>query len=73
MILNLIKNKISRNERLTSEDIDIVHILPLMCDKKDRNYFRVESLKIINMITWIIYSILIWFSPPVSADPVQMP
>ncbi len=51
MILNLIKNKISRNERLTSEDIDIVHILPLMCDKKDRHYFRVESLKIINMIT----------------------
>ncbi len=51
MILNLIKNKISRNERLTSEDIDIIHILPLMCDKKDRNYFRVESLKIINKIT----------------------
>jgi len=51
MILNLIKSKISRNERLTSEDIDIVHILPLMCDKKDRHYFRVESLKIINMIT----------------------
>lgn len=51
MILDLIKNKIKRNELLTSEDINIVNILPLMCDKKDRHYFRVESLKIINMIT----------------------
>lgn len=49
-ILNKVKEKMSRNEILSYDDIEAVRLLPIMCDKKDRTYFRVESIKIINMI-----------------------
>ena len=50
-ILNKVKGKMSRNEILSPDDIRAVQLLPVMCDKKDRTYFRVESIKIINMIS----------------------
>lgn len=48
IILTGIKNKIFNNEILSEEDLLAVEMLPVMCAKKDRNYFRVESLKITN-------------------------
>ena len=48
MVLEVIKNKIKNHEILTNEDIHILAMLPVKCAKKDRNYFRLESLKIIN-------------------------
>lgn len=51
-ILNRVKSKIRRNEILSPDDIEAVRLLPIMCDRKDRTYFRVESIKIINMINY---------------------
>lgn len=48
MILDHIKSKIRKNECLDKEDLNALEMLPTMCNKKDRYYFRVESLKIIN-------------------------
>jgi len=48
MVLEVIKNKIKNHEILTNEDIHILAMLPVKCAKKDRNYFRLEYLKIIN-------------------------
>jgi hypothetical protein len=48
MILDIIKRKIRNKELLDREDLIMVEKLPLMCAKKDRKYYRVESLKIIN-------------------------
>ena len=48
MALNAIKNKIRNHICLDEEDLEILEDLPLKCDKKDRNYFRVEYFKIIN-------------------------
>ena len=48
MILDSIKNKVMHKKILTSDDISMLENLPLMCNKKDRNYFRVETLRILN-------------------------
>ena len=48
MILDMIKSKIRRKEDLDKYDRKMVESLPIMCAKKDRTYYRVESLKIIN-------------------------
>lgn len=48
MILKNIKNKIKNGIHLTCDDRDILEELPVRCNKKDRHYFRVETLKIIN-------------------------
>lgn len=48
MILKNIKNKIKNGIHLTCDDHDILEELPVRCNKKDRHYFRVETLKIIN-------------------------
>lgn len=49
-ILDLIKNKFENNQKITLEDIKILASLPMRCEKKDRNYFRMEYFKIINQI-----------------------
>ena len=48
MVLDIINEKILNHEILDKDDRFMVERLPLICEKKDRNYFRVESLKIIN-------------------------
>lgn len=48
MILDSIKNKVMQKKILTSDDISMLENLPMMCNKKDRNYFRVETLRILN-------------------------
>jgi hypothetical protein len=48
MVLDRINQKIRNKEILDRDDQKMVERLPLMCAKKDRNYYRVESLKIIN-------------------------
>lgn len=48
MILNHIKHKTRKNISLDHEDIQILHMLPVNCAKKDRHYFRMETLRIIN-------------------------
>ena len=48
IILDIINDKIKSKQPLDSDDIRIVEMLPEMCDKKDRMYYRVESLKILN-------------------------
>ena len=34
--------------RLDEDDLYALAMLPVRCDRKDRNYFRLEYLKIIN-------------------------
>lgn len=48
VILEGIKSKIRNNALLTRRDISEVEMLPVICNRKDRNYYRVESLRIIN-------------------------
>ena len=50
MILDGIKHKIKHGEYITQEDIHALAMLPVMCDKKDRNYFRIEYFRIINKL-----------------------
>jgi hypothetical protein len=48
LILNGIKNKLKNNDVLDEDDLYALAMLPVRCDRKDRNYFRLEYLKIIN-------------------------
>ncbi|WP_305512412.1 MULTISPECIES: hypothetical protein [unclassified Methanobrevibacter] len=50
IILETVKDKLKNNIPLESDDIDVVRILPVMCKKNERNYFRLETLKILNQI-----------------------
>ena len=50
LILDNAKNKIRMNQTLDEDDLLIIAKLPTFCAKKDRKYFRVESLKILNRI-----------------------
>lgn len=52
VILEGIKSKIRNNTFLTRKDIHELEMLPVLCNKKDRNYYRVESLRIINRIIY---------------------
>lgn len=51
IILEIIKNKMNNGKKITQEDIDILKMLPMICDVKNRNYFRKEHFKIINQIS----------------------
>lgn len=48
IILDDIKRKIREHKLLDEEDITALEMLPVMCNKNERHYFRLESLKIIN-------------------------
>ena len=52
MILDKIKNKMKNNEILDSDDMNALLMLPVMCEKKDRHYYRKESIKILNEINY---------------------
>ena len=46
--LDTIKNKICCGEKLNHEDLDILKEIPVRCDKKRQNYYRIECFRIIN-------------------------
>ncbi len=48
MTLDIIKNKLKKEGFLDKEDLDILEILPIVCKRDERNYFRREYLKIMN-------------------------
>ncbi len=48
ILLNIIKNKIIKGEILDNEDLYALSMMPLICKKEERNYFRKEYFKIIN-------------------------
>ena len=50
LILRHVKKKIKNNTELTSDDMEALTLLPIMCKKEDRHYFRVECFKIINQL-----------------------
>jgi hypothetical protein len=52
MILERIKNKASSGEVLSCEDIDALEMLPLMCERSKRRYYRAECFKILNRIPY---------------------
>ena len=47
-LLDGIKNKFKKEKNLDHDDLYILAHLPVWCERKDRNYFRIEYLKIIN-------------------------
>lgn len=51
-ILKLIKNKLKNNLVLDCDDIEAVENLPVMCNRIDRNYYRVESIRIMNKLIY---------------------
>lgn len=46
--LENIKNKIKNNEVIDADDLNALAMLPVNCERKDRNYYRYEYFKIIN-------------------------
>ena len=50
IILDGIKQKVSSGEMLDGDDLHALSLLPVMCKKEERNYFRKEYFKIINQI-----------------------
>lgn len=49
-VLEVIKNKLKNKEKLTDEDLHALSMLPVMCEKEDRLYFREECFKIMNKL-----------------------
>lgn len=50
ILLDILKEKQKNNEKFTEEDLHILSMLPVMCEKEDRTYFREECFKIMNGI-----------------------
>lgn len=50
LALNKIKSKISDGETLNMDDFTMLEMLPLTCKRKNRKYFRLECLKILNRL-----------------------
>lgn len=48
MLLNIIKNKLKKGETLDNDDLYALSMMPMICKKEERNYFRKEYFKIIN-------------------------
>jgi hypothetical protein len=49
-ILDMIKSKMRDKKRISSEDLHVLARLPMICEKKDRNYYRLEYFKIVNQL-----------------------
>lgn len=47
IILDIIKNKF-KNGILDGDDLHMLAMLPVKCNRKDRNYYRLEYFKILN-------------------------
>ncbi len=52
IILDMIKDKLKNGESLDEDDIVALKMLPVKCNRKDRNYFRKEYFKIMNKIDY---------------------
>ena len=52
IILEGIKNKLKNKEKLDCDDLHALAYLPVMCDKEERNYYRMEYFKIINQLQY---------------------
>lgn len=50
IVLEGIKTKIKNEELLNEEDIQALQILPLMCPDNERNYYRKQVFRIMNML-----------------------
>ena len=50
LFLNIVKRKLKNRIPLDGLEIHFVEMLPIWCAKKDRHYFRLESIKIMNML-----------------------
>lgn len=50
LILNYIKHKIKANEKLSEDDINALNNLPVKCRKENRNYYRRETIRIMNRL-----------------------
>lgn len=48
IILDGIKDKIKHREVLDEEDIHVLEMLPQMCRKKEKKFYRLECFKILN-------------------------
>ena len=52
IILKGIKNKIKSGECLDGDDLHALSMLPMICKKDERNYFRKEYIRIINSMQY---------------------
>lgn len=50
VVLNGIKNKIQQGELLDEADIYALQMIPVMCSKDERDYYRTQVFKIMNEI-----------------------
>ncbi|WP_432645460.1 hypothetical protein [Methanobrevibacter sp.] len=50
IVLDIIKNKIKKGEKLDNKDLFALSMMPVVCKKEERNYFRKEYFKIINTL-----------------------
>lgn len=48
VVLNIIKNKLKKGEKLDEDDLYALSMMPVVCKKEERNYFRKEYFKIVN-------------------------
>ncbi|MBQ6511419.1 hypothetical protein [Methanobrevibacter sp.] len=51
LVLNVIKDKIKNGDLLNGDDIFALSLLPMMCNPKERNYYRKEYFRIMNRIS----------------------
>lgn len=52
IILDGIKDKLRQGQTLDGDDLHALSMLPVMCKKEERNYYRREYFKIINKIQY---------------------
>ncbi|MDO5823086.1 hypothetical protein [Methanobrevibacter sp.] len=50
ILLNIIKAKMAKGEMLDNDDLYALAMMPVICKKEERNYFRKEYFRIINEI-----------------------
>ncbi|MBQ2831059.1 hypothetical protein [Methanobrevibacter sp.] len=50
IILKMIKHKLRNNEVLDEDDYHALEMIPVICEKEKRNYYRREAFKIINRL-----------------------
>ena len=51
LVLNVIKDKLKNGDLLNGDDIFALSLLPMMCNPKERNYYRKEYFRIMNRIS----------------------
>lgn len=54
IVLDIIKNKLKKGEKLNNNDLHALSMMPILCKKEERNYFRKEYFKIINTLNQLL-------------------